>query len=227
LTFVSKYDYNRTYFLKNIRKGVFTMKNKKTILWIALILTAIIPVCAQQGESDFKTHLIDDGKALEITGYVGDRWEVSIPPQLNNLPVTSIGEGAFKDHIFITHIIIPNSVTRIRVGAFWGCNGLLDVIIPGSVTAIGDEAFSGCSKLSSITIPNSITGIGRNAFDACTGLVRVVFQGTIASSGFNGDSLFPSFPGDLRSKFYAADRSSGTPGTYTRVGHTSTIWTKQ
>jgi hypothetical protein len=204
------------------------MKNKKTILWIALIAMAIVPVCAQQGgpEGDFKTHLIDDGKGLAITGYVGNKWEVRIPPRLHNLPVTSIGEGAFKDHIYVTHVILPNSVTSIDVGAFWGCNDLLDIIIPDSVTTIGDEAFSGCSKLSNITIPDSVTSIGENAFNDCTDLIKVVFQGTIASSGFNNDSLFPSFPGDLRSKFYAEDEANGTPGTYMRTSHTSTVWTK-
>ncbi|MDR0494638.1 MAG: leucine-rich repeat domain-containing protein [Treponema sp.] len=205
------------------------MKRKKMISWIALITMAIIPVCAQvnESESDFKTHPIDDGKGLEITGYVGGSNEIHIPSQLHDLPVTSIGRGAFREHIFITHVIIPNSVTTIGVGAFWGCNNLLDVTIPDSVTTIGDEVFSGCSKLASITIPGSITRIGKNAFSDCTNLIRVIFQGTIASSGFNNDSKFPSFLGDLRSKFYATDRSNGTPGTYIRTSRTTTRWTKQ
>jgi hypothetical protein len=199
------------------------MKSKKAILWIVLITMAMIPVCAQS-ESDFKTHVIDNG--LEITGYVGNRWEVHIPPRMHNLPVTRIGDGAFRDHINITHVILPNGITTIGDGAFWGCNDLLDIIIPDSVTTIGDEAFSGCIKLASITIPNSITSIGKNAFNDCTDLVHVVFQGTIASAGFNSNSLFPSFPGDLRSKFYSAEGSNGTPGTYSRISHSSTIWTK-
>jgi hypothetical protein len=216
-------------FHKNIRKGALGMKNRKTVLWIALIAMAIIPVYAQEEEpeSDFKTHPINSGRGLEITGYVGDRWEVHIPPQLHDLPVVSIGEGAFKDHIFVTHVILPDTVTRIGVGAFWGCNDLLDVIIPDSVTIIGAEAFSGCSKLSNVTIPKSVTYIGRNAFNDCTDLVRVIFQGTIASSGFSNDHLFPAFYGDLRSKFYAADRTNGTPGTYMRTSRTGIVWTKR
>jgi hypothetical protein len=203
------------------------MKSKKAILWIVLITMAIIPVCAQS-ESDFKTHVIDDGKGLEITGYVGgNRWEVHIPPRMHNLPIIRIGEGAFRDHTNITHIILPNGITTIENGAFWGCSDLLDIIIPDSVTTIGDEAFSGCNKLASITIPNSITSIGKNAFSDCTDLVQVVFQGTIASAGFNSNSQFPSFPGDLRSKFYAEEGSNGTPGTYSRISHTSPLWTKQ
>ncbi|MDR0475771.1 MAG: leucine-rich repeat domain-containing protein [Treponema sp.] len=207
------------------------MKNKKTILWIALIAMATIPVYAQEEEYDglFKGHSIDGGKGLEITGYVGSSNEVHIPSYLYGLPVTSIGRGAFKDHIFITHVIIPDSVTSIGVGAFWGCNILLDVVIPDSVTTIEDEAFLGCMRLSSITIPKSVTRIGRGAFNDCIDLVRVIFEGTIASSGFNSVSKYSSFPGDLRSRFYATDKSNGTPGTYVRTGtgRANTKWTKQ
>jgi hypothetical protein len=221
-------------FHENIMKGVLSMKNKKTILWIALIAMAIIPVYAQEedeerAENDFRGHPINDGRGLEITGYVGDNNEVHIPSELHGLPVISIGRGAFKDHVFITHVIIPDSVTSIGVGAFWGCNVLLDVIIPDSVKTIGDEAFSGCFRMSNISIPKSVTYIGKNAFNDCTDLVRVIFEGPIASSGFNRDTKFPSFPGDLRSRFYATDKSNGTPGTYVRTGtgRANTKWTKQ
>jgi hypothetical protein len=220
------------YSIKILKKGVFRMKNKKTIVWIALLAAAIIPVYAQEEEleSDFKTHIIDGGRGLEIIGYVGDKWEVHIPSEINDIPVIRIGHGAFKNHVFITHIIIPNTVTSIEVGAFWGCNILLDIIIPDSVTSIGDEAFSGCSRLTSVTIPKNVTRIGKNAFYDCTDLIRVVFEGTIPSSGFSNFLSFPAFPGNLRSRFYASDRANGTPGTYTRTssGNSRTIiWIKQ
>jgi hypothetical protein len=32
------------------------------------------------------------------------------------------------------------------------------------------------------------------------------------------------FPGDIRDKFYATNKTNGTPGTYTRSGST---WTKK
>jgi hypothetical protein len=35
------------------------------------------------------------------------------------------------------------------------------------------------------------------------------------------------FPGDLRAKFYATDRTNGTPGTYTRPSGSSNTWTRQ
>jgi len=35
------------------------------------------------------------------------------------------------------------------------------------------------------------------------------------------------FPGDLRDKFYATDKTKGTAGTYTRPDSKSTTWTKK
>jgi hypothetical protein len=212
-------------------KGVLSM-TKKTVLWIAIIAMAIIPVYAQEEEEPipenvFKTHPINGGRELEITGYIGHEWEVSIPSELNNLPITSIGEGAFQNHTSITHIILPDTVTNIGVCAFLNCSDLLDVIIPDSVKTIGDEAFSGCVRLSYIILPSSITRIGRYAFYDCRALVSVTFLGTIPSSGFNNDRMFPSFPGNIRTKFYEVDRNNGTPGTYTRISRTTIRWTKQ
>jgi hypothetical protein len=68
-----------------------------------------------------------------------------------------------------------------------------------------------------------VSSIEEGAFEGCASLSSVTFKCTILSSSFsNGDS----FPGDLREKFYAADSTNGTPGTYARASGGST-WTRQ
>jgi hypothetical protein len=70
-----------------------------------------------------------------------------------------------------------------------------------------------------------VTSIGQEAFNGCTGLTSVTFQGTITSAKFPHDSSYPTFPGDLREKYFAAN---GGIGTYTRPNTgTSGAWTKQ
>jgi hypothetical protein len=205
------------------------MKNRKMILGIALLVLAIkIPVYAQRYDpvSDFKTRIIDDGSGIEITAYLGSKWDVYIPARIQRLPVTSIGVGAFRDCDEISSVIIPETVTNIGQGAFWGCFDLLHIAIPDSVTTIGSEVFYNCHRLRQIIVPSSVNRIGRYTFDACTNLTVVTFQGTIPSNNFSDDPLFPTFTGNLRASFYSEDEDNGTPGTYTRTSPESTLWTR-
>jgi hypothetical protein len=67
-------------------------------------------------------------------------------------------------------------------------------------------------------MPASVTSIGISAFSDCINLVSVTFLGTIPSGKFKiGKESYPTFPGDLRDKFYAANPDNGTPGTYNRA----------
>jgi hypothetical protein len=96
--------------------------------------------------------------------------------------------------------------------------------VPDSVTDIGSSAFISCNNLASIVIPGSVTRIMDSAFLDCVGLTSVTFAGTIPSGRFNSDR--DVFPGDLRDKFYADNKTNGTPGTYTRA-RDGKIWTKK
>lgn len=75
--------------------------------------------------------------------------EIVIPPEIDGIPVTSIGDGAF-----------------------YGCSGRTSVTIPDSVTSIESRAFDGCSGLTSVTMGKGVTSIGNSAFYGCHGLTR-------------------------------------------------------
>jgi len=111
------------------------MKNKKIVLWIALVIMAIIPIYAQQydSEKNFRIKNVNDG--VEITEYIGSKREVHIPPSIQNNPVTRIGDEAFFKNNNITSIIIPDSVTSIGKGAFYGCTSLTSVSFEGMITS--------------------------------------------------------------------------------------------
>ncbi|GHV12159.1 hypothetical protein FACS189491_04630 [Spirochaetia bacterium] len=114
---------------------------------LAVLVTAVsLPLFAQDA-SDFEFY---DGR---ITGYTGTSKDVVIPGQINGIPVTSIGEDAFKMNQ-LTSVTIPNSVTSIGGGAFYD-NQLTSVTIPNSVTSIGVSAFYR-NQLTSVTIPDNL-----------------------------------------------------------------------
>jgi hypothetical protein len=126
------------------------------------------------------------------------------------------------------HVILDlsgSTITSIDNQAFQSCYGLSGVIIPSTVTSIEGSAFNRCYSLTSVTIPGGVISLGDWAFGNNDKLTRVIFQGTIPAADF---SSMGSFLGDLRAKFYAANTSNGTPGTYTTTAPVSgsSVWAK-
>lgn len=107
--------------------------------------------------------------------------EMGINPLLY---VSKVPEG-FAFQLDITHIDIPNGITRIGSGAFDGCNKLTSIDIPNSVTSIGDGAFFECEELTNITIPNGVTTIGPSTFEYCGKLNRVEIPNSVNVIGKN------------------------------------------
>jgi len=112
------------------------MKNKKRLLLIAL-MTVEVSVYSQQQydpEIDFRVEKKING--IGIIEYVGSKSIVRIPPVIQGLPVTSIGEYAFSRYTSLTSVIIPDSVTSIGSRAFYYCTNLTSTAIPDSVTSV-------------------------------------------------------------------------------------------
>ncbi len=79
---------------------------------------------------------------------------------------------------YITKLVIPDTVTKIKNYAFYNCNAITEVALPESLTLIGGYAFYNCSSLTSITIPSGVTSIGAGAFNNCTSLAEIKFNAT-------------------------------------------------
>ena len=88
---------------------------------------------------------IVDGYAI-IHEYLGGARAVSIPADINGVPVRKIADSAFKN-TNITSVVIPNSVNEIGWFAFAGCYTLESVTVPSSVATINYGAFDGCPYL--------------------------------------------------------------------------------
>lgn len=137
---------------------------------------------------DYK--ISDDGQSYIVVG-IGTctDTEIYIPAVHNDLPVTEIGESAFRGQEGLCSVTIPDSVTSIGESAFRACTGLERVNIPDGVTSISSHSFLSCASLTSITIPDGITSIGEYAFHRCTGLTSVTIPKTVTSIGLGAFSV--------------------------------------
>ena len=132
--------------------------------------------------------------------------DVSIPPTLNGVKVTSIGreafencpglksvtipEGvkvidwkAFRNCKELTSVTFPEGLTHIGYSVFVDCHGLKFVTLPSSLKVVGWGAFVRCVGLTSVTIPEGVTSIGNDAFNGCSGLKSVVIPDSVTSIG--------------------------------------------
>ena len=102
--------------------------------------------------------------------------------------VTTVGEKAFLNEIYVTGLTIPSGVTTIERMAFDKVGGSESVtsftltLNEGLVT-IGDFGFAACKNLTSVTIPNTVTSIGNGTFESCNKLSTIVIGSGITNIG--------------------------------------------
>jgi hypothetical protein len=147
-----------------------------------LLLLAVLPVIARADDYTITTNL---DNTITITKYTGAGGDVEIPPAINGLPVTVIGDSAFDGFFSMTSVIIPISVTTIEDYAFYDCSALLHITIPDSVITIGADAFEYCSGLTNVTLGNSLAVIGDYAFYECSSLPDITIPATVSNIGYS------------------------------------------
>ncbi|MBR5293758.1 MAG: leucine-rich repeat protein [Oscillospiraceae bacterium] len=164
------------------------MKRILSLILVLAMVIGLLPVTARAGELDNGLVYEVYADHVEITGYTGDATEVVIPAEIEEKPVTSIGERAFGSCRSLITIDLPDSITSIAKGAFSSCSNLTDIDLPDRLTTISDSAFNGCRSLTGIDIPDSVTSIGGHVFSNCWGLTSIVIPGRVTSIGDNAFS---------------------------------------
>ena len=135
--------------------------------------------------------LSDDGAQYSVWDYTGTATKVYIPAAYEGLPVTSIGEYAFKGCSSLTSISIPASVTNIESWAFYNCSSLTSITVASGnpvyhsagnciIETNSKTLIAGCKNS---IISTDVTSIGAWAFEGCSSLTSIEIPDSVTSIG--------------------------------------------
>ncbi|MBQ1171979.1 MAG: leucine-rich repeat protein [Lachnospiraceae bacterium] len=139
------------------------------------------------GEESPEENFIYEGygsNGLKITGYTGVETKVEIPAIIDKKPVYAIGADCFANNMYLTEIVIPDTVVYIEDSAFAQCSQLTAVELPAYLVSVGANCFADDTALTSVTkradvesVTHGVKAIYNNAFANCTALTEVYLGG--------------------------------------------------
>ena len=104
-----------------------------------------------------------DPEKGEIKLYSGAAVNVIVPPEIDGVPVTRIGDYAFNEgNLNIYQAVLPDTVKEIGYGCFRG-SYVESVILPEGLVKIDGDAFTYVS-VAEFTLPASLKEVGSEAF---------------------------------------------------------------
>ncbi len=80
--------------------------------------------------------------------------ELSIPGQVEGMPVTSIGKKAFLSKKYLRRVILPDTIKEVGDWAFAYCSGLKEVELPKREISFGKSVFLECEALEFLRVRN-------------------------------------------------------------------------
>ena len=183
------------------------MKPLKYRLWVCLLFALLLPavfgtgaLADDEGTCGENLTWKLEGDLLTVSGtgrmddftevYTEERGMVSTAPWdeyrfkwiVIEEGVTSVGNEAFFNHVWVVSVSLPETLDTIGEDAFCSC-GMAEINIPASVTTIGTNAFSVCHNLKSIKLPDSVTDVEFGVFQSCQVLESVTLPEHVKSIG--------------------------------------------
>ena len=144
-----------------------------------------------------------------LYSYNGDEKNVTIPKDINGVPVKYVEDYAFYYNSSLETLNICADLEKVGNNAFARCRNLNTVLFlsGGGIKTVGSEAFSGCKNLTTIllterttsiergafsssgvlafNVPKTVTHIGDGAFADCQSLVGILIGGDPNASNSN------------------------------------------
>lgn len=146
-------------------------------------------------------NLYDDETAT-VVGYTNKLPDsVTIPQSISkggtNYTIDGIKGYAFHGCMSLKSVVIPSTVTTLRVHVFSHCENLESIVIPNSITSIDPNAIGNCLRLKRVVIPHSVTQIKPLAFWDCRSLKEIICEAAIPPKSTFDDYVFRLAHGEI------------------------------
>ena len=122
------------------------------MIGISTGLSALAEASETYYSDDFAYEVVDGNATIVRYMNISADIVLDVPDQIDNHPVTQIGDQAFMMCGRLTGITLPESLISIGNGAFRSCRGLTEIFIPENVIAIGYYPFRSCTALGRIDV---------------------------------------------------------------------------
>ncbi len=182
------------------------MKKKALSLIVALVMViTMLPLTGLAGRWNVKDsdvtytvpggYIYFDKSSGTITGADEGVTSAVIPASIDGVPVTAIGDNAFRSCYSLTSVTIPAGVTYIAPNAFYFCGVLSSITVNSGNNAYASEDGVLFTKDKSMivrhpegksgayTIPGTVTAIGEVAFVNCYHLTSVTIPEGVKTIG--------------------------------------------
>ena len=133
---------------------------------------------------------VNDGK-ITLTHYEGEDENAVIPSEINGMPVTAIGQGAFMYSPTLKSVSIPACVTSIHTSAFVGCINLTDIKVDDKnekYKSVEGVLYSRDGKLliscpagqqGEFKVPAGVSALSQDAFNMCVGITKIILSADV------------------------------------------------
>lgn len=165
-----------------------------------VMMLSLLPIVAsaESGTYGNLKYIVYNNDYVEITGFNGEPTEIEIPTEIDELPVTSIGNYAFSDCTSLEHINISKNITNIRLLPFNGCSSLTSIDVDkdnSKYSSVNGVLFdkeqtslilypTGNSR-TEYTVPNGVINIEHHAFNHCNSLSSVIVSNSVKNISFD------------------------------------------
>ena len=175
---------------------------KKTLSKILSVMLAVISVItmasvarpakaydfSDQMTEDYRYNYSYDGK-LRILEYLKDEEIVTIPNEIDGIPVSKIEKGAFINKK-ARKVIFSENVREMNRETFVDCPNLEEVVFNDGFESMTRKSFSNCPSIKTVHLPKSCYKFSYASFYNCDGIEKFIIEKSLSPSSKASFSKF-------------------------------------